>query len=369
MNELQISLLALGVVVVLAVYAYSGWQQRQYRRKFGAVFQQANEDALYRSSPKEPNSKNLDAENLSDELQADGNISHVLSSDQSISTPQASHKSDNQSVLVDSSTDYVAVITTKGLAGADALTTLWQQRFDFGKSVHVYGLNVAGGEWEKVIPESRLPYAAFKLALQLVDRAGAVSEARLADFRDLARMIAVQLQADVVLPDVADAFVHALALDKFCASVDQMTGLNIFPRDGRVLSGSEVAHWTGQHGLSLQPDGLFHMHDAQGYTLFSLGNFDNTPFQHYSIEQHRVGGLTLLLDVPCVELPTLCFDQMVELAKQLAHDLAAEIKDDHHVALSEPGIALIREQISAIENKMLAGNVIPGSAQTRRLFS
>ena len=77
----------------------------------------------------------------------------------------------------------------------------------------------------------------------------------------------------------------------------------------------------------------------------------------------------MLLDVPCVDLPTLCFDHMVELAKKLAHDLGADVKDDHHVALSEPGIALIREQISAIEGKMLEGHVIPGSAQARRLFS
>ncbi len=33
MSELQISLLVIGFTAVLGVYAFSGWQQRKYRRK------------------------------------------------------------------------------------------------------------------------------------------------------------------------------------------------------------------------------------------------------------------------------------------------------------------------------------------------
>ncbi len=47
MSELQISLLAIGIVAVLAVYGYSAWQQREYRRRFGATFNQNYGDALY----------------------------------------------------------------------------------------------------------------------------------------------------------------------------------------------------------------------------------------------------------------------------------------------------------------------------------
>ncbi len=371
MSELQISLLAIGIAVVLAVYAYSGWQQRQHRRKFGAAFESLREDALYRpatkaSAPEQLSPEKFAAEKNEDELP---NTKHVLPPDSLISGTQRNYATDETCALLDAATDYIALISTKGVAGADALTRLWQQRFDFGQSIHVCGLNVAGGTWEKVIPESRLSYVAFKLALQLVNRSGVVSEARLADFRDLARLIATQLRADVVLPEVAETAARALALDKFCATVDQMTGLNIFPRGERVLSGIEVARSAERLDLSLQPDGSFHMRDTRGHTLFSLGNFDNTPFQHHTLGQQRVGGLTLLLDVPCVEQPTLRFDQMVELAWQLAHDLGADMRDDHHVTLSAAGIAQIRGQISAIESKMLAGNIIPGSAQARRLFS
>ncbi len=361
MSELQISLLSIGIAVVLAVYAYSWWQQRKYRRKFGATFKHGHEDALYR-----PLAPEISTPEIPDpEIPATELFEPALAG----SRPLLPHATDSVCALLDTATDYIAVISPKIPVGADALAQLWQQRFDFGKNIHICGANAASGVWEKVIAESPGAYSTFKLAVQLADRSGAVSEARLADFRDLARMIAAQLQVDVALPDVTHAAVRAQELDKFCAAVDQMIGLNILPGGERLLSGSEVARVAGQQGLSLQADGSFHLFDDHGHTLFSLGDCDNTPFQHHTLEQMRVGGLTLLLDVPRVEQPTQRFDQMAVLARQLAMDLHAAMVDDHRVALGEKGIALIREQVATVEANMLAGRIIPGSAQARRLFS
>ena len=353
MSELQISLLIIGIAVVLAVYIYSWRQQRQHRRRFGAAFKHGHEDALYRPATGKP----------VDELLV-GEMEQALPNE-----PLPGHMADGVCVPLDAATDYIAVISLKSPAGANALASLWQQRFGFGKNIHVCGVNAASGTWEKVLAESPGAYSMFKLAVQLSNRSGAVSEGRLADFRDLARMIATQLQADVALPDVAQAAVRAQELDKFCATVDQMIGLNIVPGGERTFSGGEVAHVAGQHGMGLQADGAFHLLDVHGHALFSLGNCDNTPFQHHTLDQMWVSGLTLLLDVPRVEQPAQRFDQMAVLARQLAMDLHAAVVDDHRVALGEAGIAQIRGQIAAIESQMLSGNVMPGSAQARRLFS
>jgi FtsZ-interacting cell division protein ZipA len=183
------------------------------------------------------------------------------------------------------------------------------------------------------------------------------------------RDIATHLDAQAELPDVAAACARALELDSFCAEVDQMIGLNILPSGERTFSGGEVARVAEQHGMSLQADGAFHLVDAQGHTVFSLGNYENIPFQHHTLAQMWVNGLTLLLDVPRVEHPTQRFGEMAVLARQLAMDLRASVVDDHRTALGEAGIAHIREQITAIENQMTSGKVIPGSAQARRLFS
>ena len=358
MSELQISLLGIGVAVVLIIYIYNWVQQRQYRRKFGAAFKHGHEDALYRSA----------VEMSTDELL-------VKKMEQSLpisilpNEPQRGHTVDAVCVLLDKETDYIAVISPKSPMGADALIWLWQHRFDFGKSVHVCGLSAASGEWEKVIADSPLAYTSFKLALQLVNRSGAMSEAKLMDFRELARKIAAQLHIGVVLPNVAEAAARAEELDKFCAGVDQVIGLNILPSDKHILSGNDVARVAEQYDLRLLADGAFHLIDPHGHTLFSLCNEDNTPFQHHTLGQLQVDGLTLLLDVPRVEQPTLGFDQMVVLARQLASELHAVIVDAHHVALSEGSIMLIRERIASVEAEMRANHIIAGSAQARRLFS
>jgi len=371
MSELQISLLAIGIVVVLAVYGYSWWQQRQYRRKFGAAFKQAHEDALYRPATEKTVDELLTepAEEVLDEEADQALGTTALPGKTPSGEPLREQGADGVCALLDAATDYIAVLSCKSPVSGHALAPLWQKRFDFGKSVHVCGLNAARGIWEKVIAESPLSYSRFKLALQLVDRSGAVSELRLNDFRDLMRDIAAQLQAEVELPDVAAATARALELDGFCSEVDQMIGLNILPSGERTFPGGEVANLAGKYGMSLQADGAFHLPDAHGHTVFSLANYDKTPFQHHTLGQMWINGLTLLLDVPRIEQPTQRFAEMAKLARQLAMDLHAVVVDDSRVALGDRSIAQILEQIAAIESRMLSFKVMPGSAQARRLFS
>ena len=353
MSELQISLLGIGVAVIVAIYLYNFWLQRQYQRRFGDAFKQ-QEDALYHAVAQ----KNLDA------LMEVAEPAQLLPTEkQRVNVP------DEVCTLLDEASDYIVEIFPISLAGTDALMPLWQRRFDFGKNVNACGQNAATGIWEKVIADSHASYSAFRLGLQLANRSGAVSVARLSDFRDLACEIGVQLQAEMTEPDVDEAAIRALQLDAFCAEVDQMIGINLLPNGGITLSASEIARVAQSHGMNLQADGAFHLLDARGFTLYSLCNLDTTPFQHHTFNHMRVKGLTLLLDVPRVEHPAQRFDEMVALARQLAQDLGAAVVDDHRVILSDASLAQIREQIAAIESRMLAGDILPGSKQARRLFA
>jgi len=356
MSELQISLLVIGILVVLAVYGYGAWQQRRYRSRFGAAFKTRKEDALYQGA----------AAGLSGGLPdpLDGEMGQILPDRSTpISVP------DESCNTLEAETDYIAVLFASSPMPASVLAQLWLRRFDFGKNVYVCGVSVPGDPWKKVVAESPLPYATFRLALQLADRNGAVSEARLGDFRDLLRDIAGEIQAEVNLPDVAEAAAYARRLDAFCADVDQMVGMNILPDGEHMLRGSDIAQAAAQHGLTLQADGAFHLLDAHGHTLFSLSNFDNTPFQHHTMDQMLAIGLSLQLDVPRVEQPARRFDEMALLARAIGKDLRAAVVDDHRVALGDAAIAMIRAQVDAIENKMLAYPIVPGSALACRLFS
>jgi FtsZ-interacting cell division protein ZipA len=168
---------------------------------------------------------------------------------------------------------------------------------------------------------------------------------------------------------IDSAIERARELDKFCASVDQMIGINIVPSSERILFGSEVAHAVQLLGMRLQADGAFHQFDADGATLFTLSAADGTPFQHHTLDQMQVDNLTLLLDIPRVKEPVKYFDEMTKLAMDVATKLRATLVDDQRVTLSSSAISHIRAQVEAVEKSMLAGGIAPGSDQALRLFS
>lgn len=368
MSELQIALLSIGLVAIVAVYGVGWWQQRRYRQKFGATFKASHADALYHDGAANP-------------LGPENSWTGTLQSDQSAlakmagagAAAQVAESSaavpDEPCALLDEHSDFIIELHLAEPGPAAALVGLWQRKFDFGKPVQVCGLTLATDEWEITLAESHTLYQRFRIALQLVDRSGAISAAKLADFRDLVLGIAKHIKARTTVPDIQKTYQAALELDAFCVSVDQMVGVNLVPRGDRLIRATDIAQAAGLHGMTLETDGAFHLLDQQGHSLFSLINQDTVPFQHHTLETFGTAGITLLLDVPRVEDPALRFDQMMNVARDLAGELRLSIVDDHRVALGESGLARTRAQVAGVEASMRENSVAPGSAQALRLFS
>ncbi len=283
--------------------------------------------------------------------------------------PSATNLLDDSCALLNARSDFIIELRLAEPSHAAVLDGFWQRKFDFRKPVQVCGLPLVAKKWERAIAESQVLYERFRVALQLVDRSGAISEAKLADFRDLVLGVAKQIKADATVPDIHETYRHAVELDAFCAEVDQMVGVNLIPPKGRLLLGGRIAQAAAPIGMTLEADGAFHLMDAQGRSLFSLINQDNQPFQHLALETSTSAGLTLLLDVPRAEDPASQFDRMIQAGRLLAGELQLSLVDDHRVVLSDKGLALIRERINDVELKMCAKGITPGSTQARRLFS
>lgn len=356
MSEFQLSLLIIGLVVVAGVYLFGFWQQWRYRRSVGEALKSPADETSNPAIQKKSFAADSAQTEADDALVGMGAASNANAKDEVCG-------------LLNDATDYVVTLLLKSSYTPEVLGALWQRRFDFGKSVHACGLNSSSGLWERLIPESTLSYRAFRLGLQLVDRAGPLSETRLAEFRDVLSDVAAQLQVEVRMPSLEEAMQRAQQLDRFCADVDQMIGINLLTTGDRKLFGTEVAHAAQRMGMSLQADGTFHLVDERGATLFTLSASDATPFQHHTLNQSRVDSLTLLLDIPRVQEPARRFDEMVALAQGLAAILRTSLVDDQRVALSDGAIAQIRAQVAATENLMLVGHITPGSTQALRLFS
>jgi FtsZ-interacting cell division protein ZipA len=355
MSELQAAMLMIGFGVIVAVYVFGWWQQRHYRRRFGAAFKAGHADALYQESVAKP--------------AGDANNTEVETAEASDAELPATNLLDDSCSLLNTRSDFIIELRLAEPGPAAVLDGLWQRKFDFRKPVQVCGLTLTTKKWERAIAESQVLYARFRIALQLVDRGGAISEAKLADFQDLVLGVAKHIKADTTVPDIRETYQHAVELDAFCAEVDQMVGVNLVPPAKRLLPGERIAQAAALLDMTLEADGAFHLLDAQAHSLFSLINQDTKPFQHLTLETFGTAGITLLLDVPRVENPGNQFDRMMHVARELATELQANVVDDHRVALSDNGLALIRERIAEVEVKMHDHGIMPGSAQARRLFS
>lgn len=369
MSELQATLLAIGFGVIAAVYAFGWWQQKKYRRKFGAAFKASHADALYQESGAKPVGQIQQLAAMVEEAIGEA----IPAVDEAIRAPVAEPSAttllDESCALLNGRGDFIIELRLAEPSPAAVLDGLWQRKFDFGKPVQVCGLTLNNQQWERTIAESQALYARFRIALQLVDRGGAISAAKLADFRDLVLGVAKHIKADSTVPDLNETHHYAIELDAFCAEVDQMVGVNLVPPGERLLLGGKIAQAAALQGMTLEADGAFHLLNAQGHSLFSLINQDTKPFQHHTLETFSTAGITLLLDVPRVENPALQFDQMVRVARDLAKELQVNLVDDHRVVLSDNGLARIRAQIAGVEAKMCDNGIVPGSAQARRLFA
>ena len=369
MSELQAALLAIGIGVMLVVYLYGWWQQRRLSRKFGTAFKASHVDALYKENPVRPTSPAAEVQHvIIDEKEPIIDDAEDYA-ERVVEPVVANTLLDESCSLLNERSDYIIDLQLREPANGAVLGSFWQRKFDFGKPLQVCGLTLQTQRWERVIADGPTLYVSLRIALQLVDRGGVISATKLADFRDLVLVAAKQIQAEVEVPDIQVCHARAVELDALCAEVDRMVGINLIPSGDRMLLASRIAQAAALQDMRLESDGAFHLLNAQGLSLFSLINQDTKPFQHHTLATATSAGITLLLDVPRVEDPARQFDLMTRVAQELEQELQLNMVDDHRVVLSPSGLDLIRAQIAEVEAQMCDNDIVPGSAQARRLFS
>jgi FtsZ-interacting cell division protein ZipA len=207
------------------------------------------------------------------------------------------------------------------------------------------------------------------VALQLVDRSGPVNNEQLGAFGELVKNTAREMAAIAELPETAPALEQAAALDKFCADVDVVVGINVIANTGQVFHGTKIRALAEAAGLHLQSSGVFHCHDDQGGTLFSVDNQESEPFLIDRIRNITTPGITFLLDVPRVANGLRVFDTMVAMSRSFADSLDGTLADDNRVLLNDSGLDQIRTKLRAIYAAMEQRGIEAGSPLALRLFS
>ena len=168
----------------------------------------------------------------------------------------------------------------------------------------------------------------WRAALQLVSRAGAVSEAELIEFRSEVENLANKVGALVSAPEMRAAVEAARELDKVCADSDIQVALHVVGQDVSADLGEQ-------------------------------------PFQVV----RREDGVTLVLDVALTADLGPSYEAMARVGRELAAAHGGKLVDDRGQELDARGLAAIGAQLEAVRQTLLGRGIETGSPLALRLFS
>jgi len=362
MSDLQIGLAILGVLIVVAVLAFNYWQERQFQRRGEQSFTVPHDDVLLdRASAAEATSPGPALG--SDDTRIEPKMEPELEMPAAVHVPKVQDEADVPRREI----DYIAELRAGEFIAAQHIAKVRHRVAALGRRVSFGGLNHETKSWEPLRSDGR--YTTLRIGLQLVDRSGPAKEEQFRTFCDFVKTTAAELTAIADMPEFAPSLEQAAALDEFCADVDVLVGINVIANTGQVFHGTKIRGLAEARGLRLQSSGVFHCHDEQGGTLFSLDNQQSEPFLIDRIRNITTRGVTFLLDVPRVANGLQVFDRMVAMSRSFAESLDGILADDNRALLNDAGLDRIRAQLRAIYSAMEQRGIDAGSPLALRLFS
>ena len=386
MSDLQLSLIVIGLLVVAGVYLFNRLQERGYRRRMEHAFErEQKEDVLLTPTAPEPVAPEAPVAARIEPSLADAPddaapqappVTEAFSVSRAEALPVAEAR--GRTVLREPTLaaapetpfiDYCAQLIGDGPLSGTVLAELAKQIAGIGKRTRLEVRDAPDALWQGLPDGGGDIVGAVRLAVQLADRTGPLSEAQLARFRELVQTAAAKLGATATFDDEADALDVAAVLDAFCADNDVAIGLNIVPRGVTGLVGTKLRALAEASGFALAADGSFHLHDDRGTTTILLTSMDGVPFEASSLKTLRSQGVSLVLDVPRVGEGRQVFRRMTELARNFAASLDGIVVDDRRAPLNDANLERIAAQIDPIQGALKARGITPGGALALRLFS
>ena len=406
LNDLTISLLAIGLSLIALVIIVNWWQERKIRKAAKQQFSMPEDDVLMDTVEEtavliDPSTKIKDVvdEYKSDDFQLADEVEfkidsgsfeqpteHVDASDQyaieplaaefeepSLEAPEAlaetvlAGKSLPESLNRD--VDLIALLFLPTPVNGERLRQFLMGLLNLDKPVFAYGLD-SEHVWQALTREQAdVQFSQAAYSLQLADRAGAVSSETLQRFQQMVAEMAYELSAQVEWIGTHQPLEFAQALDAFCLEVDKTIGFHLLNGTGGRFTGTKFRGLAEANGLVLNADGAFYAKSANGQLAFKVVNVENNPFNIEMLKSVALKGVTFQMEIALTEHCTETFNRMVLMAKSMANSLSASLVDDHQRELSDVKIEKIRQQLKLIQVQMTVKGIPPGSPVALRLFS
>jgi hypothetical protein len=365
MSELQIGLLAIGVLIVVGVFAYNKWQERKLRLDADRNLKSSHDDVLLRESVAAPA---REAGALGSVASAEPDTIPVERIEPGIQARLQTPADAPRAASLNESLDFIVAIEAgPGIEGAAMISAASGPLRAFSKPVLLEGYNESAALWEPLAGHER--YAMLRAGIQLSDRRGPVSADELTNFGAALNTVAAALGVLAKVPDPGEAARRAAEIDRFCREVDILVAIGVIGEQGAPLAGTRIRGLAEAAGFALEDDGRFRRRDEHGRVIFDLANLDAQPFKADTMRSLSATGITLELDVPRAPGGIRTFDQFRHLIRHFAQGLEGKLVDDNRNSLSPVALDQIRGQIEAVHRAMEARGLAAGSADALRLFA
>ena len=366
MSDLQLSLLALGVVCVAAVAGYNVVQERRARRRAEAAFRGGHPDALLDPAVER-------REPVLGELPEDARTEPALGAlaaveEESVveagaGVPAAQAVAPPSSAVLSSRVDTIALVLADEPITRAQLEPLLDALQPHATPVHVEGL--VGDQWLPVEETPAESWRELRAGLQLASRAGPVAEEEVAAFNETVANFAAATNAVSQRESPAEAAARAIELDRFCAEADIEVAVNLVGRAGATFGLARVKGLALENGFAETGSGTFERRGRDGAVAMTLRLQDG--------DAKRSGayatGLTFMLDVPHVTDPVAVFAEMGAVAEAFGRELGGELVDDQRKPLGPGGLAAIKRSLEPVVRGMEAHGIAAGGSLARRLFT
>jgi ZipA-like protein with FtsZ-binding domain len=357
MSDLQLALIAGGVVVVAAVAVYNVVQERKARKRAESAFGEQPPDALLGGAPA--------AERREPTLGDVPPPSDIVEAAEEIATlePAAPPAESTPQAQVSSHVDTVAVILAEEPVTSEQLAPLHAVLEGFEPYTHVEG--IVDEQWQPVETSTARSWRELRVGLQLANRKGPVSEDEIERFNRAIADFAAAVNAVSQREAPATAAERAREIDRFCADTDIEIAVNVVGQYGATFAIPRVKSLGLENGLSETVSGELVRYAPDGGPGFVVRRFDISP----KPSPTYYTGLTFALDVPQVANAPRVLDEMIRLAAVFAATLGGELVDDNRKPLTDAGLASIRRTLEGVVRDMQARGIACGGPLARRLFS
>ncbi|OZI79417.1 cell division protein ZipA C-terminal FtsZ-binding domain-containing protein [Bordetella genomosp. 2] len=348
MSDLQIGLIALGVLLILLVLGFNWWQDRRARNRMQAHFPASEQDPLLGAGESRAGGESVRRE------PGIGMAGAAQAAEPSPDGDDAEEPDPACEIVIE-------VNFGEPAPGADLLPYMQSLRHTGRKPIRVFAETDGGRHRARI--HAGESYASLQLAVLLANRSGPLTAIEWSQAWARAQDLAERFEGTIEGPDQQAVLERAAKLDDVCAALDTQVGLTLLL--GAPRGATEVVGLARELGFA--PDGprLAWLAD-NGVARFTLARGDGAAFD---AGMSSVDRLLLLLDVPCSPADPRAFGRMVDVGRELAARLHAELVDDQGKPLVDGAETVIDERLQVLFGQLDQAGLPAGSPRAQRVFA